>query len=187
MGARPIAYLKRCVPAIRPSAHPPSGRWRGRRHRRLRQFLRRADRRRPRRLPPPAMTAIAWSTPWRSASPGRTPSSTPRPSASACPWSISFQRPAATASTTPPMASAEFGEGATRSARPCRSASPSAEKLLLEACLEGIMAAGCVVAIQDMGAARASPARRWRWAPGATSVSRAFQNLDNVPPAAKRA
>ena len=50
------------------------------------------------------------------------------------------------------MASAEFGDDSPRSARPCRSAIPSPEKLLLEACLE-IMAKDCVIAIQDMGAA----------------------------------
>ena len=38
------------------------------------------------------------------------------------------------------------------SARPCRSATRSPEKLLLEACLE-LMASGAVIAIQDMGAA----------------------------------
>ena len=41
---------------------------------------------------------------------------------------------------------------ARKSARPCRSAIPFAEKLLLEACLE-LMATDAVIAIQDMGAA----------------------------------
>jgi phosphoribosylformylglycinamidine (FGAM) synthase-like enzyme len=51
------------------------------------------------------------------------------------------------------MASAEFDEdSATRSAPPCRSAIPFAEKLLIEATLE-LMATGAVAAIQDMGAA----------------------------------
>ncbi|HEY6993950.1 MAG TPA: phosphoribosylformylglycinamidine synthase subunit PurL, partial [Xanthobacteraceae bacterium] len=50
------------------------------------------------------------------------------------------------------MASAEFGE-ATEEKRPTvQVGDPFAEKLLLEACLE-IMAKGCVIAIQDMGAA----------------------------------
>ncbi|MEZ0211827.1 MAG: phosphoribosylformylglycinamidine synthase subunit PurL [Xanthobacteraceae bacterium] len=50
------------------------------------------------------------------------------------------------------MASAEFGEGAEEKRPTVQVGDPFAEKLLLEACLE-IMAAGCVVAIQDMGAA----------------------------------
>src|SRR6266700_2549329 len=50
------------------------------------------------------------------------------------------------------MASAEFGD-ATEEKRPTvQVGDPFAEKLLLEACLE-IMEAGCVIAIQDMGAA----------------------------------
>ena len=40
----------------------------------------------------------------------------------------------------------------TPSARPCRSAIPFTEKLLIEACLE-LMATDAIVAIQDMGAA----------------------------------
>ena len=50
------------------------------------------------------------------------------------------------------MASAEFGEGAEEKRPTVQVGDPFAEKLLLEACLE-IMEAGCVVAIQDMGAA----------------------------------
>ncbi|QIB35508.1 phosphoribosylformylglycinamidine synthase subunit PurL [Ancylobacter pratisalsi] len=50
------------------------------------------------------------------------------------------------------MASAEFGEGAEEKRPTVQVGDPFAEKLLLEACLE-IMDAGCVVAIQDMGAA----------------------------------
>src|ERR1700737_3576149 len=51
------------------------------------------------------------------------------------------------------MASAEFDEGADEDKRPTvQVGDPFAEKLLLEACLE-IMAKGCVIAIQDMGAA----------------------------------
>jgi phosphoribosylformylglycinamidine synthase len=50
------------------------------------------------------------------------------------------------------MASAEFGDGAEEKRPTVQVGDPFAEKLLLEACLE-IMAAGCVVAIQDMGAA----------------------------------
>src|SRR5690242_19094013 len=50
------------------------------------------------------------------------------------------------------MASAEFGEDAQEKRPTVQVGDPFAEKLLLEACLE-IMAKGCVIAIQDMGAA----------------------------------
>ncbi|MBA4791233.1 MAG: phosphoribosylformylglycinamidine synthase subunit PurL [Pseudomonadota bacterium] len=50
------------------------------------------------------------------------------------------------------MASAEFGDGAEEKRPTVQVGDPFAEKLLLEACLE-IMKAGCVVSIQDMGAA----------------------------------
>ena len=50
------------------------------------------------------------------------------------------------------MASAEFGEGTEEKRPTVQVGDPFAEKLLLEACLE-IMAKGCVIAIQDMGAA----------------------------------
>src|ERR1700719_2863780 len=50
------------------------------------------------------------------------------------------------------MASAEFGENAEEKRPTVQVGDPFAEKLLLEACLE-IMAKGCVIAIQDMGAA----------------------------------
>jgi phosphoribosylformylglycinamidine synthase len=50
------------------------------------------------------------------------------------------------------MASAEFGEAAEEKRPTVQVGDPFSEKLLLEACLE-IMARGCVIAIQDMGAA----------------------------------
>jgi phosphoribosylformylglycinamidine synthase len=50
------------------------------------------------------------------------------------------------------MASAEFGEAAEEKRPTVQVGDPFSEKLLLEACLE-IMAKGCVIAIQDMGAA----------------------------------
>src|SRR5258708_2655502 len=50
------------------------------------------------------------------------------------------------------MASAEFGEDAEGKRPTVQVGDPCSEKLLLEACLE-IMAADCVIAIQDMGAA----------------------------------
>ncbi|MCI4679407.1 phosphoribosylformylglycinamidine synthase subunit PurL [Rhodoblastus acidophilus] len=50
------------------------------------------------------------------------------------------------------MASAEFDENSDEKRPTVQVGDPFSEKLLLEACLE-IMASGCVVAIQDMGAA----------------------------------
>src|SRR5260370_41880513 len=50
------------------------------------------------------------------------------------------------------MASAEFGENSEEKRPTVQVGDPFAEKLLLEACLE-IMATGCGIAIQDMGAA----------------------------------
>jgi phosphoribosylformylglycinamidine synthase II len=50
------------------------------------------------------------------------------------------------------MASAEFGEAAEEKRPTVQVGDPFSEKLLLEACLE-IMNKGCVIAIQDMGAA----------------------------------
>src|ERR1700675_2944568 len=50
------------------------------------------------------------------------------------------------------MASAEFGADAVEKRPTVQVGDPFSEKLLLEACLE-IMAKGCVIAIQDMGAA----------------------------------
>ena len=50
------------------------------------------------------------------------------------------------------MASAEFGADAEEKRPTVQVGDPFAEKLLLEACLE-IMKAGCVISIQDMGAA----------------------------------
>ena len=70
------------------------------------------------------------------------------------------------------MASAEFGEDAKEKRPTVQVGDPFAEKLLLEACLE-IMAKGCVIAIQDMGAAGLT-CRPWRWAPRAISASRSI-------------
>ena len=73
----------------------------------------------------PATTATSWSTPCASASRRRTRSSTRPPRASACRWSTSAPRPAATASTAPPWRRPSSTRNPTRSARPCRSATPS--------------------------------------------------------------
>jgi phosphoribosylformylglycinamidine synthase II len=50
------------------------------------------------------------------------------------------------------MASAEFGEGTDEKRPTVQVGDPFYEKLLLEACLE-LMASGCIIGIQDMGAA----------------------------------
>lgn len=75
------------------------------------------------------------------------------------------------------MASAEFGEGAEEKRPTVQVGDPFAEKLLLEACLE-IMAAGCVVAIQDMGAAGLTCSAVEMGAKGDLGIE---LNLDNVP------
>ena len=72
-----------------------------------------------------AMTAIAWSTPWRWASPTPIRFFTRRPPASACRLSISAQRPAATASTAPAWRRPSSAPTPRKSARPCRSATRS--------------------------------------------------------------
>jgi phosphoribosylformylglycinamidine synthase len=75
------------------------------------------------------------------------------------------------------MASAEFGEGAEEKRPTVQVGDPFAEKLLLEACLE-IMEAGCVVAIQDMGAAGLTCSAVEMGAKGDLGIE---LNLDNVP------
>lgn len=75
------------------------------------------------------------------------------------------------------MASAEFGEGAEEKRPTVQVGDPFAEKLLLEACLE-IMAAGCVVAIQDMGAAGLTCSAVEMGAKGDLGIE---LDLDNVP------
>ena len=153
MGARPIACLNALsFGAPEHPQDPPSRLRRGRRHRRLRQFASACRRSAARSVSTPATTATSWSTPWRSASPRPTRSSTRRRPASACRSSISAPRPAATASTAPRMASAEFDEDSEEKRPTVQVGDPFSEKLLLEACLE-IMAKDCVIAIQDMGAA----------------------------------
>ena len=76
------------------------------------------------------------------------------------------------------MASAEFDEGADEDKRPTvQVGDPFAEKLLLEACLE-IMAKGCVIAIQDMGAAGLTCSAVEMGAKGDLGVT---LDLDRVP------
>lgn len=75
------------------------------------------------------------------------------------------------------MASAEFDENSEEKRPTVQVGDPFAEKLLLEACLE-IMAKGCVVAIQDMGAAGLTCSAVEMGAKGDLGVE---LNLDSVP------
>ncbi|MFZ0376084.1 MAG: phosphoribosylformylglycinamidine synthase subunit PurL [Xanthobacteraceae bacterium] len=75
------------------------------------------------------------------------------------------------------MASAEFAADAEEKRPTVQVGDPFSEKLLLEACLE-IMAKGCVIAIQDMGAAGLTSSAVEMGAKGNLGVS---LDLDNVP------
>ena len=75
-----------------------------------------------------------------------------RPPASACRSSISVPRPAATVFTAPAWRRPSSAKDAEEKRPTVQVGDPFSEKLLFEACLE-IMAKGCVIAIQDMGAA----------------------------------
>jgi phosphoribosylformylglycinamidine synthase len=75
------------------------------------------------------------------------------------------------------MASAEFGEDSAEKRPTVQVGDPFAEKLLLEACLE-IMAKGCVIAIQDMGAAGLTCSAVEMGAKGDLGVT---LDLDRVP------
>ena len=75
------------------------------------------------------------------------------------------------------MASAEFGADAEEKRPTVQVGDPFSEKLLLEACLE-IMAKGCVIAIQDMGAAGLTCSAVEMGAKGDLGVT---LDLDRVP------
>jgi phosphoribosylformylglycinamidine synthase subunit PurL len=75
------------------------------------------------------------------------------------------------------MASAEFGADAEEKRPTVQVGDPFSEKLLLEACLE-IMAKGCVIAIQDMGAAGLTCSAVEMGAKGDLGVE---LDLDSVP------
>ncbi len=75
------------------------------------------------------------------------------------------------------MASAEFGADAEEKRPTVQVGDPFSEKLLLEACLE-IMASGCVIAIQDMGAAGLTCSAVEMGAKGDLGVT---LDLDKVP------
>jgi phosphoribosylformylglycinamidine synthase len=75
------------------------------------------------------------------------------------------------------MASAEFGTDAEEKRPTVQVGDPFSEKLLLEACLE-VMARGCVIAIQDMGAAGLTCSAVEMGAKGDLGVT---LDLDRVP------
>jgi len=75
------------------------------------------------------------------------------------------------------MASAEFGADAEEKRPTVQVGDPFSEKLLLEACLE-IMTKGCVIAIQDMGAAGLTSSATEMGAKGDLGVT---LDLDKVP------
>src|SRR5882724_6749134 len=75
------------------------------------------------------------------------------------------------------MASAEFGEDSDEKRPTVQVGDPFSEKLLLEACLE-IMHKGCVIAIQDMGAAGLTSSATEMGAKGDLGVT---LDLDKVP------
>jgi phosphoribosylformylglycinamidine synthase len=75
------------------------------------------------------------------------------------------------------MASAEFDDASSEKRPTVQVGDPFAEKLLLEACLE-IMEAGCVIAIQDMGAAGLTCSAVEMGAKGDLGVD---LDLDSVP------
>jgi phosphoribosylformylglycinamidine synthase II len=75
------------------------------------------------------------------------------------------------------MASAEFGEDSEQKRPTVQVGDPFSEKLLLEACLD-IMAKGCVIAIQDMGAAGLTCSAVEMGAKGNLGVT---LDLDKVP------
>src|SRR2546428_205918 len=75
------------------------------------------------------------------------------------------------------MASAEFGDDSQEKRPTVQVGDPFSEKLLLEACLE-IMAKGCVIAIQDMGAAGLTCSAVEMGAKGDLGVT---LDLDKVP------
>ena len=154
------------------SEDAPARRRRRRRHRRLRQFVRRADRRRRGAVSTAATTAIAWSMPWRSASPRPTRFSIRRRPASACRSSISARRPAATASMAPPWPRPSSAPTPRRSARPCRSAIRSPKSCCSKPASRSWPKAAS--SPSRTWARRVSPARRSRWAPRAISASRSI-------------
>jgi phosphoribosylformylglycinamidine synthase subunit PurL len=75
------------------------------------------------------------------------------------------------------MASAEFGDDAGEKRPTVQVGDPFCEKLLLEACLE-IMTRGCVIAIQDMGAAGLTSSAAEMGAKGNLGVT---LDLDRIP------
>ena len=98
------------------------------------------------------MTATIWSMPWRSALPTTDKIFYSAASGVGMPIVYLGSKTGRDGIHGATMASAEFGADAEEKRPTVQVGDPFSEKLLLEACLE-IMAKGCVIAIQDMGAA----------------------------------
>ena len=153
MGARPIACLNAlCVRGARSSQDPAPRVRRGGRHRRLRQFVRRAHGRRPGALPSALQRQQSGQRHGGGAGARRTGIFYAAASGVGMPIVYLGSKTGRDGIHGASMASAEFGEGAEEKRPTVQVGDPFSEKLLLEACLE-IMAKGCVIAIQDMGAA----------------------------------
>ena len=177
MGARPIACLNAL--SFGDPAHPKTRHLvvrRRRRHRRLRQFVRRADGRRLGALPPRydgnnLVNAMAVGL-----------AETDKifyAAASGVGMPIVYlgSKTGRDGIHGATMASAEFGDDAEEKRPTVQVGDPFSEKLLLEACLE-IMAKGCVIAIQDMGAAGLTCSAVEMGAKGDLGVT---LDLDKVP------
>ena len=123
------------------------------------------------------MTAIAWSTRWRSASRSKDQIFYAAASGVGMPIVYLGSKTGRDGIHGATMASAEFGDDAEEKRPTVQVGDPFSEKLLLEACLE-IMAKGCVIAIQDMGAAGLTCSAVEMGAKGDLGVT---LDLDKVP------
>ena len=124
-----------------------------------------------------AMTAIFWSTPWRSGLAEKDKIFYSAASGVGMPIVYLGSKTGRDGIHGATMASAEFGADAEEKRPTVQVGDPFSEKLLLEACLE-IMAKGCVIAIQDMGAAGLTCSAVEMGAKGDLGVT---LDLDKVP------
>ena len=124
-----------------------------------------------------ATTATSSSTPWRSASPRTDKIFYAAASGVGMPIVYLGSKTGRDGIHGATMASAEFGDDAEEKRPTVQVGDPFSEKLLLEACLE-IMAKGCVIAIQDMGAAGLTCSAVEMGAKGDLGVT---LDLDKVP------
>ena len=124
-----------------------------------------------------ATTATTWSTPWRSASREKDKIFYAAASGVGMPIVYLGSKTGRDGIHGASMASAEFGEDSEAKRPTVQVGDPFSEKLLLEACLE-IMHKGCVIAIQDMGAAGLTCSAVEMGAKGDLGVT---LDLDKVP------